>query len=116
MSTESELEKRKRGIFEGMSSRRQQKILKKGYDKWDPFLAPKEPPFYRQEERDRARDAGENLRLFFHKKQTTASTSEPLSLEYVEGAREICNGLLRDKSDRFQAMFDFSIWLKDKRG
>ena len=53
----SDKEKKKREIFEGMSARRQQRILKKGYDKWDPFLEPKEPPFFREEERNRIRRA-----------------------------------------------------------
>jgi hypothetical protein len=33
-----EEEKRKRAIFESMSPRRQKHILKKGYEKWNPFL------------------------------------------------------------------------------
>jgi hypothetical protein len=38
-----EAEKRKRAVFESMSPRRQKHILKKGYDKWDPFEEPKDP-------------------------------------------------------------------------
>ena len=57
----SEEEKKKKELFEGMSPRSQKRILKKGYDKWDPFLAPKEPPFFNQEERVLVLDAA--LRL-----------------------------------------------------
>ncbi len=60
----SEEEKKKKEVFEGMSPRRQQRILKKGYDKWDPFLAPKEPPFFNQEERIRVREAALRLDEF----------------------------------------------------
>ena len=38
-----EAEKRKRAVFESMSPRRQKHILKKGYEKWDPFAEPKDP-------------------------------------------------------------------------
>ena len=38
-----ETEKRKQAVFDSMSPRRQKHILKKGYDKWDPFEEPKDP-------------------------------------------------------------------------
>ncbi len=38
-----EYERRKRAIFESMSKRGQQRILKMGYDNWDPFIEPKDP-------------------------------------------------------------------------
>ena len=40
---ESEKEIRKQAIFDAMSARGQKYILKKGYDKWDPFQEPKDP-------------------------------------------------------------------------
>jgi len=104
-------EKKKRELFESMSPRSQQRILKKGYDKWDPFLAPKEPPFYRPEGREGARDAGETLRRFLQEKQLARPRGEPLALEYVEGVREICFGLIRDPSERTRGIFDFCVWL-----
>ena len=42
LSPEEE-EKRKRAILESMSPRRRKHILKKGYDRWDPFEMPKDP-------------------------------------------------------------------------
>ncbi|MCJ7618056.1 MAG: hypothetical protein MUO43_16120, partial [Desulfobacterales bacterium] len=38
-----EEEKRKRAILDNMSPRNRKYILKKGYDKWDPFQEPKDP-------------------------------------------------------------------------
>ena len=112
MSGENDREKMKREIFESMSARRRQKILKKGYDKWDPFLAPKEPPFFRDDERNRQRDAGEMFRQFLQEKKLESAAEEPLSLEYVEGAREICSGLVRDRSDRAMGIMDFCLWFR----
>jgi len=39
----SEIEERKKVIFDSMSERGQKQILKKGYEDWDPFMAPKDP-------------------------------------------------------------------------
>ncbi len=38
-----EEEQRKKAIFDGMSPRLQSRILKKGYDIWDPFMEPNDP-------------------------------------------------------------------------
>ncbi len=38
-----EYERKKRAIFEAMSKRGQARILKMGYDNWDPFQEPKDP-------------------------------------------------------------------------
>ncbi|MEJ5301756.1 MAG: hypothetical protein WHS38_12285 [Thermodesulforhabdaceae bacterium] len=38
-----EYERRKRAIFEAMSKRGQERILKMGYENWDPFQEPKDP-------------------------------------------------------------------------
>ena len=73
----SEEEKKKKEVFEGMSPRRQQRILKKGYDKWDPFLAPKEPPFFNQEERIRVREAALQLEEFLLHKSREGGRMEP---------------------------------------
>jgi hypothetical protein len=39
----SEHEQKKRAIFEGMSKRGQQRVLRLGYENWDPFQEPKDP-------------------------------------------------------------------------
>jgi hypothetical protein len=116
MSSETDPEKRKREIFEGMSARRQQRVLKKGYEKWDPFLAPKEPPFYRREERERGLDAGEMMRRFLQDQGMEEGGGTPLSLEYREGVREISVGLIRDRNERTRGIFDFCVWLFKNSG
>ena len=112
----SDEEKKKREIFEGMSPRRQQRILKKGYDKWDPFLAPKEPPFYRQEQRDRVREGALRLEEFLMNKSGEMGQEEgDLPSAYVQGAREICFGLAKG-DERYQGMRDFCSWLSKTGG
>ena len=106
----SEEESKKKELFEGMSPRRQQRILKKGYDKWDPFLAPKEPPFFNQEERVRVREAALRLEEFLVCKSREKGQDGTLHSAYVQGAREICFGLSKGE-ERCQGMQDFCLWL-----
>jgi hypothetical protein len=106
----SEEEKKKKDVFEGMSPRRQQRILKKGYDKWDPFLAPKEPPFFNQEERLRVQEAAMRLEDFLVNKSREEGQDGTLHSAYVQGAREICFGLSKGE-ERYQGMQDFCLWV-----
>jgi hypothetical protein len=113
MTTEEE--KKKKEVFEGMSPRRQQRILKKGYDKWDPFLAPKEPPFFNQEERIRVQETALRLEEFLLHKSREEGQDGTLHSAYVQGAREICFGLSKGE-ERYQGMQDFCLWLTKIRG
>ncbi len=114
MSDAEERERKKREIFNAMSPRRQQRILEKGYDAWDPFLAPKEPSRFlgHAEEGDRIRiredpaalfDAflGAYMRITSHR-------------EFLAGAKEICIGLCKGEL-RYQGMFAFCRWLAARR-
>lgn len=107
----AEEEKKKREIFESMSPRRQQRILKKGYDKWDPFLAPKEPPFFNPEERIRVREAALRLEAFLMRRAGDGGEKGgEIPSAYVQGAREICFGLAKE-DERYQGMRDYCSWL-----
>jgi hypothetical protein len=106
----SEEEKKKKELFDSMSPRRQQRILKKGYDRWDPFLAPKEPPFFNQEERIRVQEAALRLEEFLLHKSREEGQGGTFHSAYVQGAREICFGLSKG-DERFQGMRDFCLWL-----
>ena len=105
----SEEEKKKKELFEGMSPRSQKRILKKGYDKWDPFLAPKEPPFFNQEERIKVREAGLQLEEFLLHKSREGGQGGTLHPAYLQGVREICYGLSKEE-ERYQGMQDFCLW------
>ena len=50
---EKQAESRKKAIFDSMSSRSQQRILKKGYEKWNPFEEPKDPIDIRRDSTNR---------------------------------------------------------------
>lgn len=105
----SEEERRKREIFESMSPRRQRRILEKGYENWNPFQPPKEPPLFSDEERRRLRLTVEKFRRFLQQAAPEGLKAGASSL-YVQAAREMAFGLARGE-ERFQAMFDYCKWL-----
>ncbi len=100
-----EEEKRKRAIFEGMSPRRQKHILKKGYEKWNPFLEPKDPIDIRKD--NTKRTTQQLVREFLQTK-----SSEDYSNAYGGGVFEICLGIVND-DDKYKGMFEFSIWYQE---
>ena len=98
-------EKRKRAIFDSMSPRRQKHILKRGYDKWDPFEAPKDPIDIRKDKTKRTSQmlVREFLQSRSHKEYSNA---------YGRGVLEICLGIVNN-DERFIAMYEFSCWYRD---
>jgi hypothetical protein len=98
-------DQRKKAIFDGMSSRRQNHILKKGYAKWDPFQEPKDPIEIR---RDPTRRTSQMLvREFLQSRKM-----EEYSNAYGRGVLELALGIVNN-DERFVAMFEFSCWYRD---
>jgi hypothetical protein len=95
-------EERKKKIFSCMSPRRQKHILKRGYEKWDPFEEPKDPIDIRK---DKTRRTSQMLVREF----LQTRSGDEYSNEYSRGVLEICLGIVNDE-DRFRAMYEFSIW------
>jgi hypothetical protein len=100
----SEEEKRKRAIFDSMSERSRKRILKQGYEKWDPFQEPKDPIDIRKDKTKRTSQA--LISEFLHSRPT-----DDYSNQYGRGVVEICLGLINEE-DRFWGMFDFACWYK----
>ena len=100
-----EVERRKKAIFESMSARAQRRIRKIGYDKWDPFQAPKDPIDIR---RDRTQRTTQQLvREFLQSRRR-----EAISNAYSRGVLEIALGIVNEE-ERFIAMFEFSCWYRN---
>ena len=97
-----EEEKRKRAIFESMSPRRQKQILKKDYEKWDPFMAPKDPIDIR---RDKTRRTTQMLVREF----LQTRSDDNYSNEYGRGVFDFCLGIVNN-DERYRAMFEFAVW------
>jgi hypothetical protein len=100
-----EEEGRKRAIFEGMSPRRQRKILEKGYDNWDPFQPPRDPI-------DLRTDKNRYTAAMLAREFLATQASEGYSRAYSQGVWEICVGIV-SSSDRYTGMYEFSCWYRD---
>jgi len=97
-----EEEAKKKAIFDGMSPKSQARILKKGYEKWDPFMLPNDPIDLRQGQLNRT--ALDLTRSFL-----AAWESSEYSNAFGEGAWEMCRGLIND-DERFKGMYAFALW------
>lgn len=99
---------RKKAIFDGMSKRAQERVLRMGYDKWDPFQEPKDP-------RDRlfssiALNVNALLRDF-HQAHPHLGQSETTQKQLFE----LCSSLLRGESQA-HLILEFCCWYKDRMG
>ncbi len=97
-----EVEDRKRAVFDSMAPRRQKHILKKGYDKWDPFQEPKDPIDIRKDKTKRTTQM--LVREFLQSR-----SSEEYSNAYGRGVLEMAIGIIND-DDRFIGMYEFVRW------
>jgi hypothetical protein len=100
-----EAERRKRAVFESMSPRRQGHILKKGYEKWDPFEEPKDPIDIRKDKSKRTTQT--LVREFLQTRPGEAENNA-----YNRGVLEMALGLVNSE-DRFRGMYDFACWHRD---
>ena len=97
-----ETDMRKKAVFDSMAPRRQKHILKKGYDKWDPFEEPKDPIDIRKDQTKRTTQ--ELVREFLQSR-----SSEEYSNAYGRGVLEMAIGIIND-DDRFIGMYQFAHW------
>jgi hypothetical protein len=94
----------KKAIFDSMSPRRQKHIVKKGYEKWDPFAEPKDPLDMRMDKNRRTMN--DLIREFLQ----TWDVSDH-GHDYRKGALEICLGIINE-DERYLGMFEFSCWYR----
>lgn len=105
----AEEEQKKREIFEAMSPRQKERVLRKGYENWNPFIKPKEPIEQIRRENNNLIQALKLSQQFFSEKKI-----EKYSSAYIQGVKEICLGMARN-DDRYQGIYDFCCWYKQKR-
>jgi hypothetical protein len=106
METEKDIENiKKQAIFDSMSEKRRKQVLKRGYDKWNPFLAPKDPIDIRKDKTQRTSQM--LVREFLQN-----CPHEDYSNSYGRGVLDMCIGIIND-DERYKAMFEFSCWYKE---
>ena len=100
LSPEDEI--RKRAIFDAMSERMQKRVLKIGYDKWDPFELPNDPIDLRQ-------DKNRYTAAMLTKEFLSTIPDEKYSPAYSQGVWDFCVGII-SRNDRYMGMLDFARW------
>jgi len=108
MNDNEERDYKKKAIFDGMAKRGQERILRIGYENWDPFEEPKDP-------RERifgsaSIKAGALIREFYESK---GNKEESVTLH--RELFELCRGLLQGES-RAQVIVEFCNWLRKRMG
>ena len=103
---DQEYQQRKKAIFDGMSKRGQERILRIGYENWDPFQEPKDPReriFSGLSQRAQAMVQG------FCQEQGESGESVALQKELFELAR----GLLQGEA-RARVLLAFCSWYEKR--
>jgi hypothetical protein len=100
-----EVEKRKKAIFDAMSPRGQKRILKKGFDKWDPFQEPKDPI-------DIRKDKSKRTTQMLVREFLQSRSNEEISNAYSRGVLEMALGIINEE-DRFIGMYEFAAWYRN---
>lgn len=103
--SEEEVAERKKAIFDSMGKRGRQKILKDGYDAWDPFAEPKDPIDIRTEETQRT---AHDLIQEFMRTKPHASFATP----YGKAAFEMALGIVNN-DDKVRGLYDFALWYRE---
>ena len=103
--TKSDVEERKRAVFEAMSPRRQKFIQRIGYDKWDPFQEPNDPIDIRTDTTKRTTQ--QLVREFLQ-----SVDGETYSNSFGQGAFDLALGIV-NKDERYRGMFAFACWYRD---
>jgi hypothetical protein len=108
MTDMEEREFRKKAIFDGMSKRGQERILRIGYENWDPFQEPKDP---RERIFSKASlTAGALVKEYF---ETVAHAEESVAVH--KELFELCRGFIQEDG-RSKVIVDFCAWLRNRTG
>lgn len=102
MHDREEYERKKKAIFDSMAKRGQERILRIGYENWEPFEEPKDP-------RERifgsaSLKASAYVQRFF---QSAGQREESVATH--KELFELCRGLIEGEN-RARTIFDFCIW------
>lgn len=102
--SDEDIEKRKKAIFDAMGKRAQKSILKKGYEKWDPFQEPKDPIEIRKDLSGFTVNQLVN-RFFYDYPELEKNNA------YRKVVEDMALGVVTD-DDRIKASYLFSKWYR----
>lgn len=99
--SDEERELQKRAIFDKLRPKRQEQILARGYENWDPFITPKDPVDIRTDATKRTAD-----QLI---KEFLRGRSESTDPSYGRAVQEMALGMVNGDT-RVRAMIEFALW------
>jgi hypothetical protein len=102
-----EYEMKKKAIFDSMAKRGQERILRIGYENWNPFEEPKDP---RERIFGSASQKANALLKEFYEFGSNREESVSLHKELFE----LCRGLIQEES-RAQVIYEFCKWYAMKQ-
>ena len=108
MTDSEERELKKKAIFDGMSKRGRERILKIGYENWDPFELPKDP-------RERIFSSASVRAGALVQEYYMAAGGKGESVAVHRELFELCVGLLQGDG-RAKTLVNFCAWLQKKTG
>jgi len=103
---DQEYEFRKKAIFDSMSKRGQERILRIGYENWDPFQEPKDP---RERIFSSASLRANALVKEFFVEELVGEESVAMHKEVFD----LCKGVLQGEA-RATVLYKFCLWLSKK--
>ncbi len=103
--SKEEIEQRKKAIFDSMSERGRKRIIKCGYEQWNPFQEPKDPIDIRKDKTKRTSQM--LVREFLQSR-----SFDQISNNYSRGVLDMCIGIIND-DERYIAMLDFASWYNE---
>jgi hypothetical protein len=103
---QNEYEFRKKAIFDGMSKRGQERILRIGYENWDPFQEPKDP-------RERIFSSASLKAGVLVKEFLQLHHARQESPVLFKDLFELCKGLLQEEV-RAQTILEFCNWYQSR--
>ncbi|PID78020.1 MAG: hypothetical protein CSB21_02715 [Deltaproteobacteria bacterium] len=99
------IEKRKKAIFDAMGKRAQRAIIRKGYERWNPFQGPNDPIEIRVDK------TGNTVSSLVDKFFDTYPDKKENNA-YRKVVENMALGVVTD-DDRVNASYLFSMWYKD---
>ena len=108
MNDSEERELRKKAIFDGMAKRGRERVLKIGYENWDPFEMPKDP-------RERIFGSASVKAGALVQEYYRSAGGKEESVAVHRELFELCLGLLQGQS-RAKTLVDFCAWLNKRTG
>jgi len=105
---QEEHDMRKKAIFDAMSKRGQERILRIGYENWDPFQEPKDP-------RERIYGSASLRAGALVKEFLQAHHADQESPALIKDLFDLCKGLLQGET-RAQTILEFCSWYQSRIG